>query len=43
MVTPGYDYVAEIPPTQVGEYAVVCNEYCGIGHHLMVTKLIVTD
>ncbi len=43
MVTPGYDYVAEITPTQVGEYAVVCNEYCGIGHHLMVTKLIVTD
>lgn len=43
MVTPGYDYVAEITPTQVGEYAIVCNEYCGIGHHLMVTKLIVTD
>ncbi|NOX64022.1 MAG: cytochrome C oxidase subunit II [Chloroflexi bacterium] len=43
MVMPGYDYVAEITPTQVGEYAIVCNEYCGIGHHLMVTKLIVTD
>ena len=24
-----------------GEYLVVCNEYCGLGHHLMQGKVIV--
>ncbi len=43
MVLPGYDYVITLTPTQTGEFSVVCNEYCGIGHHLMVGKIIVTD
>ncbi|HHH42136.1 MAG TPA: cytochrome C oxidase subunit II [Chloroflexi bacterium] len=43
MVLPGYDYVITLTPTQSGEFSLVCNEYCGIAHHLMVSKLIVTD
>ncbi|NUQ36544.1 MAG: cytochrome C oxidase subunit II [Caldilineales bacterium] len=42
-VLPGYDYVAKITPTQAGDYSIVCNEFCAIGHHLMASKLIVTD
>lgn len=40
-VLPGYDYVATLTPTQTGEFSVVCNEFCSIGHHLMVGKIIV--
>jgi cytochrome c oxidase subunit 2 len=38
MVLPGY--VSQFT-TQfaVGEYLVACNEYCGVGHHTMATKL----
>ena len=42
-VVPGYDYGLRIVPTEAGEYGVVCNEFCGVGHHLMVGKVIVTD
>ena len=24
-----------------GEYLIACNEYCGVGHHMMAGKLIV--
>ena len=41
MVLPGYDHVATITPTKEGEYTLVCNEFCGPGHHLMVGKLYV--
>lgn len=41
-VLPGYLSVIEITPDEVGEYPIVCNEYCGLGHHLM-TGLIVVD
>lgn len=40
-VVPGYDYGLKIVPNQAGVFSVVCNEYCGIGHHLMVGKVIV--
>lgn len=43
MVLPGYDYVVTITPTAAGEFYIVCNEYCGIGHHLMIGKVIVTE
>jgi len=43
MVLPGYDYVVTLTPTQSGEFSIVCNEFCSIGHHLMVSKLIVTE
>ena len=42
-VLPGYDYVATITPTTSGEFTIVCNEFCQIGHHTMVGKMIVTD
>ena len=41
MVLPGYEYVLTITPTERGEVYAVCNEFCGIGHHQMVGKIIV--
>ena len=41
-VLPGYLYVIRITPDEVGEFPIICNEYCGLGHHLM-TGLIVVD
>ena len=40
-VVPGYDYGLRIVPNEPGEFHVMCNEFCGIGHHLMVGKIIV--
>jgi cytochrome c oxidase subunit 2 len=42
-VLPGYDYGLRIVPNQAGDYRVVCNEFCGIGHHTMLGRIIVTD
>lgn len=42
-VVPGYDYVVTLTPTESGEYSIVCNEYCFLGHHVMVGKMIVTE
>ena len=42
-VVPGYDYALKITPNQAGEFRVICNEFCGIGHHLMVGKIIVEE
>lgn len=40
-VVPGYDHVITIQPQLPGEYPIVCNEFCGVGHQNMVGKLIV--
>jgi cytochrome c oxidase subunit 2 len=40
-VVPGYDYGLRITPTEAGDYRIVCNEFCGVGHHLMVGKVTV--
>ena len=40
-VLPGYDHVLTITPTEKGEFQIICNEFCGIGHHLMTGKIIV--
>jgi len=40
-VLPGYEHVVTITPNRAGTYAILCNEFCGIGHHKMVTKLYV--
>ena len=40
-ILPGYDHVLTITPTRKGEYTIVCNEFCGIGHHLMTGRIIV--
>ena len=42
-VHPGYDMVLTITPTDAGTYSVICNEYCGLGHHLMVGRIYVVD
>lgn len=43
MVLPGYDYVLKFRPTEAGEYKVICNEFCGIAHHMMIGKIIVYE
>lgn len=42
MVVPGY--VSEFTTVfeRPGEYLIVCNEYCGLSHHVMHATLIVT-
>jgi cytochrome c oxidase subunit 2 len=40
-IMPGYDHVLTMTPTRKGEYEIICNEFCGIGHHLMTGKIIV--
>jgi cytochrome c oxidase subunit 2 len=42
-VLPGYDMVLTVTPNKTGEYSIVCNEYCGIGHHTMLGKIHVVD
>lgn len=42
-VYPQYDYVLEFKPTEAGEYKVICNEFCGIGHHTMIGKMVVIE
>ena len=42
-VLPGYVYVVNLTPTETGEYPVICNEYCGIGHHNMAGRIVVTE
>lgn len=43
MVIPGY--VTQFTTTfqKPGEHLVVCNEYCGLSHHLMQARLIVEE
>jgi len=38
---PGYDHVLTITPTSKGEFTIVCNEFCGIGHHAMTGRIFV--
>ncbi len=40
-IVPGYDHVITLTPTMAGEYTVICNEFCGIGHHMMTGRIIV--
>jgi cytochrome c oxidase subunit 2 len=42
-VVPGYDYALEVTPTATGDFRIICNEFCGIGHHTMVGRVIVVD
>jgi cytochrome c oxidase subunit 2 len=42
-IVPGYDHVLTVTPTMAGDYSVICNEFCGIGHHTMTGKIVVTD
>ncbi len=42
-VYPDYDYVLKFKPTVSGEAKIICNEFCGIGHHTMIGKIVVID
>lgn len=42
-VLPGYVHVVRLTPREPGVYALVCNEYCGLGHHVMTGRLIVVE
>jgi len=42
-VHPNYEMVLTIKPTQAGEFSVVCNEYCGVGHHTMLGRIHVVE
>ncbi len=42
-VHPDYEMVITIEPTTSGEFGIVCNEYCGIGHHTMLGRMYVVD
>lgn len=42
-VVPGYDYGLKIVPNAAGDFRIVCDEFCGIGHHTMVGKVIIVD
>ncbi|HYO46952.1 MAG TPA: cytochrome c oxidase subunit II [Gemmatimonadota bacterium] len=41
MVVPGYVSQFTTVFDEPGEYLIVCNEYCGLSHHIMHAKLIV--
>ena len=42
-VHPGYEMVVTLKPNETGEYGVVCNEFCGIGHHQMLGRIHVVE
>ena len=42
-IVPGYDYALRVTPSEAGDFRVICNEFCGVGHHLMLGRVIVTD
>jgi cytochrome c oxidase subunit 2 len=42
-VHPGYEMVLTMTPSETGEFTVVCNEFCGVGHHTMIGKIKVVN
>lgn len=42
-ILPDQDYILTFTPTTAGEFGLLCNEYCGIGHHLMTGKIVVEE
>lgn len=43
MVEPGYISELTVTHSDVGKFTIVCNEYCGAGHHLMFATLEVVE
>ncbi|MEC2056667.1 cytochrome c oxidase subunit II [Peribacillus psychrosaccharolyticus] len=43
MLEPGYvsEYVAKFD--KAGEFLIICNEYCGAGHHMMSSRIEVVE
>jgi cytochrome c oxidase subunit 2 len=42
-VLPGYVTVLTLTPEKAGEFPLICNEYCGLGHHLMIGRIVVKE
>lgn len=42
-VLPGYELVMTVTPNKAGTYTVMCNEFCGIGHHTMTGRIYVKE
>ena len=42
-IVPGFDYGLRVTPSEAGDFRIMCNEFCGIGHHTMLGRVIVTD
>jgi cytochrome c oxidase subunit II len=42
-IVPGYDYALRVTPNAAGDFRIICNEFCGIGHHMMIGRVIVVD
>jgi cytochrome c oxidase subunit 2 len=42
-VHPGLEHIITITPAEIGTYGVICNEYCGPGHHLMTGRIYVVE
>ena len=42
-ILPGYEMVVTITPDTSGDQTIICNEFCGIGHHNMLGKILVTE
>lgn len=42
-VHPGYEQIITLTPTEAGEFGIACNEFCGIGHHLMSGRIRVVE
>lgn len=40
-VAPGHAYGVTFTPDEPGEYLIVCNEYCGLGHQMMLGRIFV--
>ena len=42
-VHPGYEHVFTMTPTTSGQFGVICNEFCGVGHHTMASRMYIVD
>jgi len=42
-VHPNLEHVVTLTPTETGVFSVVCNEFCGPGHHTMVGRIRVVE
>jgi cytochrome c oxidase subunit 2 len=42
-IHPGIEHIVTLTPTQAGQFGVVCNEYCGLGHHQMTGRIRVVE
>ena len=42
-IHPGIEQVITITPTEAGTFSVVCNEFCGLGHHTMIGRIHVVE